>query len=66
MTESIKVCPDCNKSFKNLMLHILKTHKKFVCVGCKEMQPIQGAVGGLAGKNYGKMCNKALCEECFT
>jgi hypothetical protein len=59
-------CKECKNSYSNLLLHIVKTHKKFICVGCKEYKSVETAINNLADKNKGKFCNKALCAECFT
>ena len=60
-------CKECAKAYINLLSHIVKSHKKFVCVGCKEYKPVDTAIGELAGnKTKGKLSNNALCEDCWT
>lgn len=58
-------CPDCGKTYKNLKLHMVKTHQKFLCMYCKEWKPTEGMVSGIAGKNEGKNCHHASCEDCW-
>lgn len=59
-------CKICSKSFKNNLLHVVKTHKKFICAGCNEYKPVETAITECGGNNAGKICKNALCEDCWT
>lgn len=59
-------CQECKKSFKNLKLHMVKTHKKFICCGCLKYKPVETGIFNISDKNTGKYCNNAMCEDCWT
>ena len=59
-------CKECKKSYANLLLHIVKTHKKFICVACKEYKDVDTAITDLGDENKGKICKNAMCSDCFT
>ena len=59
-------CKECKKSFKNILLHVVKTHKKFICSSCKQYKPIETAISDIGDNNKGKFCKNAMCEDCWT
>jgi hypothetical protein len=59
-------CPIHKGPFRNLELHILKTHKLFRCVHCGKYKPLSEAINNIGDKGIGKYSNKAMCEECWT
>ena len=59
-------CIFCEKKYSNMLLHVVKTHKKFKCVGCQEYKNVDTCISNLEDKNKGKLCKNSLCRECFT
>jgi hypothetical protein len=53
-------CDLCKKSFINVLLHKLKTHKIVQCIGCEKWVSIEKVIGECGGKNT---CY--TCYECF-
>ena len=59
-------CEICNKKYKNVALHIFKTHNKSKCVGCGKLFNAIDLITELGGKNKNKYWKNGLCDNCFT
>lgn len=57
---SIKVCPKCNKTYKNLALHMHKTHDMVWAGCCNKYVTIEKAVKSIGGKT-----GINQCTDCF-
>jgi hypothetical protein len=62
----MNTCPDCKKEYKNLLLHIVKTHKKALCVSCEKWVSLDDFITELGGEKKNKKCYAGMCKECFT
>jgi hypothetical protein len=59
-------CAECNKSYKNLKLHMVKTHKKVLCCSCEEWKPADTIIYNIGDEKKGKLCNAGMCDDCWT
>ena len=57
-------CEFCNKTFKNVNLHILKTHKMIKCMNCDEYKESQYAGCYYAMDRDDVKTSDYLCYEC--
>ena len=60
-----KQCPDCQKQFINLKLHVNKKHNKVWIICCEKYVNKEEAVLDGSGPCSGSAGNY-ICKECFT
>lgn len=62
-------CKDCHKSFKNLNLHIVKKHNKFICRDCEKYWPVPLArwheTTKYVKKEFHSLTKYAVCWACY-
>ena len=59
-------CLICNKTYKNVLLHIIKKHDKVKCNGCGLFYEKNLMINELGGAHVGKYNNHSLCCNCWT